>query len=59
MQRQLAFWLAPQNTSQPPLIWDNLNPQNRATLITSLARLISKMVQSKNLSETQEDKHEQ
>ncbi|RLB88660.1 MAG: hypothetical protein DRH50_14865 [Deltaproteobacteria bacterium] len=59
MQRQLAFWPAPQNTSQKPPIWDNLNPQHRATLITSLARLISKTVQSKDLSEIQEDKHDQ
>jgi hypothetical protein len=59
VHRQLEFWTPPQNTSQKPPIWDNLNPQHRAPLITSLARLISKMVQPQDLNETQEDNHEQ
>jgi hypothetical protein len=59
VKRQLEFWPALQNTSQKPQIWENLNRQQRATIITSLARLISKMVHPKDLGETQEDRHEQ
>jgi len=59
VQKQLEFWPAPQRPPQSLKIWECLDHQQRGAVITVVARLISKMVHPENLSETQENKHEQ
>jgi hypothetical protein len=58
VQRQLEFWHAPHRPSQKMDIWEGLGHQERANIITALARLISKVVHPEDLEETQENKHE-
>ena len=57
VKRQLNLWPV-QKPPQGPDIWEDLDHQERSTLIAVLARLISKMVYPDNLKETQEKKYE-
>jgi hypothetical protein len=52
--RQLALWPATEKPTQPQDIWEELDPERKATVIAILARLIHKAARPK----TQEDKHE-
>jgi len=52
--RQLTLWPEAERPPQPQDIWEDLDPERKATIIAILARLIRKTAHPK----TQEDKHE-
>ena len=58
MARQLALWSGALQEAQELDIWEDLDPERRAIVITTLARLISKAVCPKNLLETEEQRDE-
>ena len=54
MHRQLALWPEAERPPQELDIWENLDPEKKATVIAILARLIRKAARPK----TQEDNYE-
>jgi hypothetical protein len=58
VKQQLDFWPTVRRPLQPQ-IWEGLTPEEQATVIVALARLIGKAVYPKNVNEIQETKHEQ
>jgi hypothetical protein len=54
VQRQLALWPEAERPPQELDIWQDLDPEKKATVIAILARLIRKAARRKN----QEDNHE-
>jgi predicted Fe-S protein YdhL (DUF1289 family) len=54
VQRQLALWPGAERPPQELDIWQDLDPETKATVIATLARLIRKAARPK----TQEDNHE-
>ena len=54
MQRQLALWPEAERPPQELDIWQDLDPETKATVIAILARVIRKAARPKN----QEDNHE-
>jgi hypothetical protein len=54
VQRQLALWPEAERPPQELDIWQDLDPETKATVIATLARLIRKAARPKN----QEDNHE-
>ena len=55
---QLQLWPGDRKTTEMMKVWQNLNQEDRATIVASLARLMVRVISSNNPSETQEDKHE-
>jgi hypothetical protein len=56
VHQQLSLW--PQEKSQQPDIWQNLNPSSKNALIAALARLIAKAVCPPHADQNQEVSHE-
>jgi len=52
--RQLALWPETEKPSHPGDIWEELDPERKATIIAILARLIRRAARP----EIKEDKHE-
>jgi hypothetical protein len=52
--RQLALWPEKEKLSPPREIWEDLDPERKATIIAILARLIRRAARPR----TQEDSHE-
>jgi hypothetical protein len=55
---QLQLWPTDQESTQKVEIWQSLEQQDKAAVITALARLMVRVICSNNSSETQEEKHE-
>ena len=58
MQRQMELWPTTLEQSQGLVIWETFDHQRQRNIITALANLISKMIQSKGMNQTQEVSHE-
>ncbi len=58
MHRQMTLWPEPQLPAPETEIWQNLDPEPQITLITTLARLISKARCPETPAEDQEAHHE-
>ena len=54
MPRQLALWPETEKPPHPRDIWEDLDPERKATIIAILARLIRRAARP----ETKEDPHE-
>lgn len=59
MRRQLELWPTSQGPSQLPKIWKTLTRQQKQDVITDLADLISKMVCTEDIDQTEEESNEQ
>ena len=58
MRRQLELWPPSQDPSLIPKIWKTLSRQQKQEVITALAGLISKLVQTEDTDQNQEESHE-
>ena len=59
MQRQIPLWPVQEPTPTAPPLWENLDEPERARLITTLARLISKAGEMPSISpRPEEQEHE-
>ena len=58
MRKQLELWPKVQRASQIPKIWKTLTLQQKQDIINALAGLISKMVCSEKIDQSQETNHE-
>ena len=58
MRRQLELWPTSQRPSQLPKIWKTLTRQQKQNVITALADLLSKMVCTEDIDQTEEENHE-
>ena len=54
MPRQLALWPETEKPSHPGDIWEELDPERKATIIAILARLIRRAAHPKNQEKTHE-----
>ncbi len=58
MRKQLELWPTVQGACQIPKIWKTLTRQQKQDIINALAGLISKMVCTEDIDQTQETSHE-
>ncbi len=59
MQEQQQLWPPVEDIWREPRVWEALSPEERATVIARLVRLIIKTVCPATLDEIQENEHEQ
>ena len=58
MYRQMTLWPETQELALETEVWHNLDPDQKRTLITTLARLIAKARRPQSLADSQEVNHE-
>ena len=55
---QLQLWPGDQERTEMVKIWQDLDQEDRATIVAALARLMVRLICSNSPGETEEEKHE-